>query len=230
MDIEAVDWHGAALGSVRFDRQSVVRRNETLRRIIRLISKTIMFDKPKTQREDGTQVFIYNNARTANYEEEFADSFDYAVEYTNHNRKPRVLAVNYTFSDNAIKINDFGVEEHIHNRFAFFYYPDGSQTGRINIVNEEDDVIPLLKKWLCIPKDRFFNDVFREVREQYNDEKIILNARRIQYDEDMKKILGFMTAASLKKNYDDLEHPMLRIAGDPDIRNQLMVSKLGLRP
>ena len=91
----------------------------------------------------------------ANCEEELADSFDYAAEYTNHNRKQRVLSVNYTFSDNAIKINDYGVEEHIHNRFAFYYHPDGSQEGRINVVNEEEDVIPLLKKWLCIPKDRY---------------------------------------------------------------------------
>lgn len=229
MDIEAVDWHGAALGSVKFDRQSVVRRNTTLRRIIRLISKTIMFDRPKTQTEDGTNVFIYNNAITAFYEEEFADSFKYAVKYTNYNGNTRVLAVNYTFVDNAIKIDDFGVEEHIHSRFAFFYYPDGSQTGRINVVNEEDDVIPLLNKWLYIPKDRFFNNVFREVRERYNDEKRILNARRIQYDEDMRKILGFMTAASLKKNYDDLEHPMLRIAHKPDLTD-LIISAHGPRP
>ena len=59
----------------------------------------------------------------------------------------------------------------MHNGFAFFYYPDGSREGSTIVVDVEEYVIPLLKEWLCISKDRFFNDVFHHVRTRYYEEK-----------------------------------------------------------
>lgn len=224
-----MDYTNCHLAKVKYGADCEYHRNKSLRRILKLVRDTILVRRPTITLADGREIILYNNPRISSVRDFRRAGLDYAINYTSYSGENRELFVEWKPRRNEISIEDTNWNPPNFNCFLLFHYHN-KQVDEENEVNQEEDIIPLLKEWLCIPKTTEFDKEFNEVKKSYFKEKQILAERKAQYEHDMNNILRFMAAASLEKNYDDKHHPMMQLAGDPDFRDHFMRLYVGSRP
>ena len=193
--------------------------------------------KPKIHLPNGTSVLLYNSPKQSVNTDMDDDALDYAIKYTSYDGQRKELMVSWERESNEIVIEDFHLQDRDAETFYFGYMPTRDVVGDDRVQHEED-FVPLLKLWLCIPKNTNFNHIFHEARIHYFEEKELLALRkreehikRVQeHEEHLEKLARFMAAASIDRNYANEEHPLLRITKNPDLSATLMTSIAGPHP